>query len=205
METNLAELRKTLSAGVSAEFLNGLPPISSRAAQILFLPLALNVKYSQGGNESRLFVDKLEFAEILGLPPSYKAEGNLNKWVGGEANVLLSLEVCGIKIIKSLSLPRGEIVIEYSSAAMSRFFQNLPRKGQYFAISGDTLSKLKHTHTWQLVKNLLSSYNYSNDTVCTFSRNTMGIKMIFGLEKSDYMRKMVILRAIVSRKMCLHP
>lgn len=189
MKNNLVELRRSLNAGASAELLKELPPISSKAAQLLFLPLALHVEYAHSENERLICVDKMEFVEILGLPSSYKEEGNLNKWIAKEARSLLDLSICGEKIIEEILLPRGEIVIEYTEKAMKRFFQNLPQRGRYFTINGTTLANMRNVHTWQMVQNMLLAYNYNDDQVCTFSKNTWELKRIFGFSKDDYMRK----------------
>lgn len=69
-----------VAAGISREFLSGLPPISSKAAQLLLIPLAQNVQYTKNCNDNIMYISKPDLAMTLGLSKSYFQEGNINKY-----------------------------------------------------------------------------------------------------------------------------
>lgn len=170
-------------AGVSREFLEGLPPLSSKAAQLLLLPLALKVQYTKNYNDNILYISKPELVEILGLPKSYLQEGNINKYISNIlVKELLDLQVYGVQIIDAdnTNLRRGWFEIAYTEEAMDRFFQGLSVK--YFTISVETLVNMRSKHTWNLVKEMFLSFDFSNQKAQVFKRNTFVIKRIFNVD-----------------------
>ena len=177
-----------LCIGVSREFLEALPCISSKAAQILLLPLALQVKHTKNYNDNTFYIKKSDIAEILNFPTSYQKEGQMNQYLSRIlTSELLSLEVAGIKILdaEQTYLTRGWYEVTYTQEAMHRFFQGL-KIGKYLTIKVDTLSKMKAEGTWNFVKELLLYYNFRDKGIQTLSRHTKVVKRILGLGISDY-------------------
>lgn len=176
-----------LAAGVTREFLANLPWLSSRAAMLLLLPMALHTEYTTKYNDLTYYIEKKELVDYMGLPKSYKDEGHMNKLL---SQILLEelfpLEVCGIKILdmEETSLPRNWFCITYTQEAMDRFFQGLS-KG-YFVIALDTLKKMKHRHTWTYVKELILNYDFTNFKTQPWFRHTKYIKEMLGYGIADY-------------------
>lgn len=167
-----------LAVGVTREFLDMLPILSSRAAQILLIPLSLSCDFTSKYNDLTFIVSKKEIAEYMQLPKSYKSEGHINKLISDILiEELFPLKVNGIDIIDmdATSLPRGYLEITYTQAAMDRFFQGLTKK-QFFTIGLDTLTHMKNRFTWQWVKEMILSYDFSNSKVQLFKRHTRTIK-----------------------------
>ena len=133
-----------LSVGVSKEFLEALPCLSSKAAQILLLPLALQVQHTKNYNDNTFYIKKSDIVEILNLPASYQKEGQINQYLSRIlTSDLLNLEVAGLKILdaEQTYLTRGWYEVTYTQEAMDRFFQGL-KIGKYLTIKVDTLSKM---------------------------------------------------------------
>lgn len=175
-------------AGVSREFLEGLPPLSSRAAQLLLLPLALKVQYTKNYNDNCFYISKKEMVKLLNLSKSYKDEGHINQYISDIlSEELFNLKVCDIPIIESVELPRGWLEITYTEEAMDRFFQGLSVK--YFTISLDTISKMKNCNTFNIIKKMILAFDFSNPKVQVFKRHTKTLKEIMGFSKESYTRE----------------
>jgi hypothetical protein len=170
-------------AGVSREFLEGLPPMTTKAAQLLLIPLALKVQYTKDYNDLVLYISKTELVNILGLTKSYLQEGNVNKYVSNIlVKELLDLKVHGIQIIDTdnTSLRRGWFELAFTEQAMNRFFQGLSSK--YFTIGVDTLAKMKCKHTWNIVKEMFLNFDFSNPKAQAYRRNTFVIKRVLNVD-----------------------
>ena len=170
-------------AGVSREFLEGLPPLTTKAAQLLLIPLALKVQYTKNYNDTVLHISKAELVNTLGLSKSYTQEGHLNKYISDLlVSELLGLKIDGIQIIdaENTALRRGWFDLAFTQKAMDKFFQGLSAK--YFTISTDTLVKMKSKHTWNILKELFLNYDFSSPKPQLFSRNTFVIKRILNVD-----------------------
>lgn len=178
----------SLLCGLSRDFLEALSHISSRAAAILLIPLALKVQYTKSYNDNVFYIKKSELVELLGLGASYQKEGHINQYINKIlCEELFDLEVAGIKIIdiEHTALPRGWLEIAYTQEAMDAFFQGL-KVGKYLTIRLDTLTKLKAEGTWSFVKKLLLNYNFRAGGVQSFQRHTKVIKNFLDLSVDDY-------------------
>lgn len=172
----------TAVAGVSREFLEAMPSITSKAAQLLLIPLALKVQYTKNYNDCILSISKAELVNVLGLGQSYLQEGNINKYINNIlVKELFNLKVNGIQIIdiENTNLPRGWFELAFTEEAMDRFFQGLSVK--YFTISLETLVNMNSKHTWNMVKELFLNFDFSNSKAQVYKRNTFVVKRVLGI------------------------
>lgn len=184
---NTEEFLTTHFAGVSRSFLEGLRPLSSKAAQLLLLPLALEVEFTKKHNDLEFAVPKKDILEIFQLPKSYKEEGHINAYIDNILRTeLLDLEVDGIPILNpaGICLSRGWFEISFTQDAMDTFFQGL--SSGYFTISLDTIAKMKNKNTWNIVKALFLDFDFRSGSTKTFARHTKKLKTILGYSKEDY-------------------
>lgn len=172
-------------AGVSREFLVGLPLRKSKVIQVILLPLALYVDYRKNYNECYFSISKVEMVDALNWPKSYKDEGNFNKLICRLVDEIGTLKVNGIRIIKALNLTKGVFEIEFTEEAMDRYFQGL--RANYFPITLDTIQNLKSQDSWNFVKEMFISYDFTNGKYMNFMRHTKTLKERFGLNIDDYM------------------
>ena len=168
----MSQKNGSFSAMVSREFLAGLPLISSKAMQVILLPIALYVEYKRNYNDCYFSISKAEMVEYLNWPKSYKDEGNFNKLICRLVDEIGALKVNGIRI-------------EYTEEAMDEFFQNL--KSSYFPISLDTIQKMKSQDTWNFIREMLLVYDFTSGKYMNFMRHTKTLKERFGLNIDDYM------------------
>ena len=181
------EFLTTHFVGVSRSFLEGLRPLSSRAAQLLLLPLALEVEFAKQHNDLTFAIPKTEIWDIFQLPKSYREEGHMNAYLDNILREeLLELEVNHIRILdpSGIRLTRGWFEISFTQEAMDSFFQGL--HSGYFTISLETLSKMKNRNTWNILKSLFLDFDFRSGQVKTFSRHTKTLKTILGLGIQDY-------------------
>lgn len=188
-EERVQSLIKNCCCGVKREFLEGLPHMTSQAAQLLLLPLALRVQYTSKYNDNTFYITKKDIREILGLSKSYEQEGHMNEFLCRYYTEILDLKVNGIQIfdLEKFSLPKGWLEVGYTQEAMDAFFQGLTEK--YFVIGLDTITKMTHKYTFDFVKKMFLSYDFKGKNIQIFKRHTKTIKEFCGMGIEAYMRK----------------